>query len=41
MKLVAVVLAALRPLTIGGGVKVTLPAPIHTPKINIHWPYTV
>lgn len=41
MKLVAVVFAALGLLTTGTGVKVTLTAPTHTPKINVHWPYTV
>jgi hypothetical protein len=25
----------------GGGARVTLTAPGHTPKINVHWPYSV
>lgn len=41
MKLVAAVFVALGLLTTGSGVKVTLTAPTHAPKINVHWTYTV
>ena len=41
MKLVAALIAASGLLAGASGVKATLTAPTHTPKINVKWPYTV
>lgn len=42
MKLAAALAASLVALVAGSAtLKVTLTAPTHTPKINVHWPYTV
>jgi hypothetical protein len=41
LKLVALLIAASGLLAGPSGVKATLTAPTHTPKINVRWPYTV
>lgn len=42
MKLVAALVASIVAVAAGAAtVKVTLSAPTHTPKIGVHWPYTV
>lgn len=41
VRLVAVLVAASGLLAGATGVKATLTAPTHTPKINVKWPYTV
>ena len=41
LKLVALLIAALGLVAGASGIKATLTAPTHTPRINIHWPYTV
>jgi hypothetical protein len=41
LKLVALLIAASGLLAGASGVKATLTAPTHTPKINVRWPYTV
>jgi len=41
LKLLALLIAASGLLAGAGGIKATLTAPTHTPKINVHWAYTV